>query len=194
LDPSAIVVGMVGRLTRAKGYREYFEAARRIKNQKQDNNVIFVVAGEIDHTKGLGIPESEIHQLEEQGVIRYLGSLGHQEMARLYSIMDISVLMSHREGFPRCLVEAASMGKPIIATNIRGCREAVEHGVTGYLVKLSDNEALVHYLEHLISHQGLREELGRAGRRKALAEFDEVRLVDKILGVYENLFRSQVAL
>jgi hypothetical protein len=124
-----------------------------------------VVAGEIDHTKGLEIPESEIHQLEEKGIIRFLGSLGHKEMTRLYGIMDIAVLMTHRE--------------------------AVAHGVNGYLVRLSDTEALVHYLKHLISHQGLREQLGQAGRRNALAKFDEVVLAGKSHEVYEDPFEAR---
>lgn len=191
LSPDTIVIGMVGRLTESKGYREFFAAAKIIRSKY--SNVEFVVIGPYDTTKGDGITKDNIKQLEEQQIIKYLGSKTHDEMPKAYAIMDIVVLMSHREGFPRSLVEASAMAKPIIATNIRGCREAVEDRVNGYLVPIKDIMALVKALEVLISDSRLRERMGEASRSKALEEFDEDKLVNKVMDIYGKLLGGKAA-
>ena len=189
LKPQSLVVGQIGRLTESKGFKEYFEAAKKIKSKYQD--IEFIVLGEQDNTKGLGIDEKEIKQLEDDGIIKYLGVKSHAEMPYIYAITDIVVLMSHREGFPRCLVEAAAMAKPLIATDIRGCREAVEPGVNGFLVPMRDYQALANALDNLINDPDLRTKMGKNSRRKAKKDFDEGNLVNTILSTYKRLLKEK---
>jgi glycosyltransferase involved in cell wall biosynthesis len=139
----------------------------------------------------LGIDAEEIKQLEGDGIIKYLGTKDHEEMPLMYALMDIVVLMSHREGFPRCLVEAAAMGKPLIATDIRGCREAVESGGNGFLVPIRDYQALAEVLENLINNPDLRTQLGKNSRQKAESDFDEENLVKTILKTYIRLLAEK---
>jgi glycosyltransferase involved in cell wall biosynthesis len=185
LDPDGPVVGMVGRLTHSKGWKEFFSAAEILK--KKYPEVSFVAIGHRDSSRADGIPQQELERLQAENIIKYLGVKPHDEMPTIYGLMDIVVLMSHREGFPRCLVEAAAMGKPLVATDIRGCREAVEHCVNGFLVPVGDHERLAHYLAELLENADLRREMGLASRKKAEADFDQKRLVERTLSVYRQL-------
>jgi glycosyltransferase involved in cell wall biosynthesis len=101
--------------------------------------------------------------------------------------MDIYVLASHREGFPRSAMEAAAMGLPVIATDIRGCRQVVDHGTTGLLVPARDATALADAIKALAVDPDRRARLGIAGRAKAMREFDERRCVEITLDTYRAL-------
>ena len=189
LKPQSLVIGQIGRLTESKGYNEYFAAAEKIKSRYPD--IEFIVVGPIDNTKGLGIDEKAIKKLEDDGIIKYLGIKHHEEMPLIYALTDIVVLMSHREGFPRCLVEAAAMGKPIVTTDIRGCREAVEPGRNGFLVPIRDYQALTDELDKLINDSDLITRLGKNSRLKAERDFDEENLVNTILSTYRRLLAAK---
>lgn len=191
LKPDALVICQIGRLTVSKGYKEYFEAAKKLEGQH--SNIEFIVVGPFDNSKGFGIDEKEIKDLKDNGIIKYLGSKNHEEMPLIYAITDIIVLMSHREGFPRSLVEAAAMGKPIIATDIRGCRDAVAQGFNGILVPIKDYQALTDALDKLINDRELRNLMGKNSRRKAEAEYDEEKLVDRILVIYKRLLEEKIS-
>ena len=92
--------------------------------------------------------------------------------------MDVLVLASHREGFPRAPMEAAAMGVPVVATDIRGCRQAVDHGVTGLLVPPRDPDALADAIATLAADRELRAGWARPARAKAEREFDQQRCID----------------
>ena len=83
------------------------------------------------------------------------------------------------------------MGVPVVATDVRGCREVVDHGITGMLVPKGDVHALASTIEKLAGDASLREELGRAGVRKARVEFDQQRVIDITLAVYERLLHDR---
>jgi glycosyltransferase involved in cell wall biosynthesis len=108
-------------------------------------------------------------------------------MTRLYAAMDIHVLASHREGFPRSPMEAAAMGVPVVVTNVRGGRQVVNDGVTGRLVPVRDPRALAAAISDLASDPEARRRMGAAGREKALREFDDRRCVAITLDTYERL-------
>jgi polysaccharide deacetylase family protein (PEP-CTERM system associated) len=105
--------------------------------------------------------------------------------------MDIFVLPSHREGFPRAPMEASAMGLPCIATDIRGCRQTVEHEVTGLLVPRSAPVALADAIRRLAGDPAERRRLGMAARAKAVAEFDERVVFDRLLAGYRRLLAGQ---
>jgi glycosyltransferase involved in cell wall biosynthesis len=100
--------------------------------------------------------------------------------------MDVYVLASHREGFPRSAMEAAAMGLPIVATDIRGCRQVVEHDRTGLLVPVRDAEALAAAVARLAEQPERREAMGRAASHKAREEFDQRRCIERTLEVYRE--------
>ena len=104
--------------------------------------------------------------------------------------MDIFVLASHREGFPRAAMEASAMGLPVVATDVRGCREVVEDGVTGSLVPVDDAAALAAALRAL-QEPGTRRALGDAARTRARQHFDERRVVEIVLAAYRRVARQK---
>lgn len=127
---SDIVVGAVGRLVWEKGFRETFAAAARLRANLP--NVRFAMVGPDDDDKADAIGPIDRCLAEIEGGIRFLGM--RFDMESLYAAFDLFVLASWREGFSRLGMEAAAMGLPIVATDVRGCREVVHHGITGMLV------------------------------------------------------------
>ena len=130
VGPDDVVVGTVGRLVAEKGYPELFEAARSL-----GPGVVLVVVGPDDPEKADRLPAELVEAAAADGV-RFLGM--RDDVDRLYAAFDVFVLPSHREGFPRAAMEAAAMGLPVVATDIRGCRQVVDDGVTGMLVPVAD--------------------------------------------------------
>jgi glycosyltransferase involved in cell wall biosynthesis len=184
LSEQQFVIGIVARLVRKKGYLEVLEAARLLRNRAP--HVRFLCIGPVEPEKNDALhPDAA----KEQGVDDIVRFLGHRsDVADLFSIMDAFTLPSHHlEGFPRAAMEAAAMGVPAIVTNVKGCRDAVEHDRTGYLVPVRDARALAGALLDVVENPDTRARLGAAGRRKALAEFDERIVFDRILKRYASL-------
>jgi glycosyltransferase involved in cell wall biosynthesis len=179
----AIVVGTVGRLVWQKGFQELFAAAELLRDRC--HNVLFVVVGGSDSDKADAIGVEELEDASRRGHMLFAGS--REKMEDVYKAFDVFVLPSHREGFPRSAMEAAASGLPVIATDIRGCREAVSHGVSGLLVPLRDPPRLAAAIEELAGDEELRRRMGAAGRRKAEAEFDDRAVVAKTLLAYERV-------
>ena len=167
---------LVARLLWAKGVGEFVEAARIVKAQHPE--VEFVLAGFIDEGNDAAVPRDTIEAWEQEGLVKYLGSF--DDMVPVYAQADCVVLPSYyREGVPRSLLEAASMGKPVITTNSVGCRDTVEDGVTGWLVGARDVQALVGSMSHLLRMpQGQAAVVSLQARQRILAEFDEQIVLD----------------
>ena len=181
------VVGMVARLVAEKGYLEMFEAVKAIKQKEPLARFVFI--GEVADFKSDALsPE----RLTELGIADVAQFVGHRSDVRdLYGVMDVFAHPSHREGFPRAPMEAAAMGLPVVATDIRGCRQTVENGVNGYLVPLRDAEALAERLIELLADAGLRRRFGAAGREKAEREFDEQTVFARIVAAYQRMARER---
>jgi glycosyltransferase involved in cell wall biosynthesis len=182
IAPDEVFCGAVGRLVIEKGYREVFAAAALL--QASHPRVRFAVIGPEEPGKPDAVPPEEIDAARRLGVV-FCGM--RSDMPELYRAMDIYVLASHREGFPRSAMEAAAMGLPVVATDIRGCREVVDDGETGFLVPLRNPAALAERIALLASDPALRSRLGEAARRKARREFDQQRVIAITLAVYEHL-------
>jgi glycosyltransferase involved in cell wall biosynthesis/ribosomal protein S18 acetylase RimI-like enzyme len=178
-----IVVGAVGRLVAEKGYPELFSAATSLKD-----HYLVVCIGPDDRDKSDALPAEMIENASRSG-IRFLGM--RTDVDELYGAMDIFILPSHREGFPRSAMEAAATGLPVIATDIRGCRDVVEDGVNGILVPVNDPEAIVSAITLLGSDEKLRRSMGVAGRLRALEHFDESRVVERVLASYRRVARRK---
>jgi glycosyltransferase involved in cell wall biosynthesis len=178
------VIGIVARLVRKKGYIEVLEAARLMRDRAP--HARFLCIGPIEPQKNDAI---DAQAAKERGVDDIVQFLGHRsDVADLLSIMDAFTLPSHHlEGFPRAAMEAAAMGVPAVVTDVKGCRDAVEHNRTGYVVPPRNAPALAGALLKLIDDPAARAQFGAAGRRKALAEFDEKIVFERIVRRYASL-------
>jgi glycosyltransferase involved in cell wall biosynthesis len=183
IDDDVVVAGTVARLVWQKGFRELFAAAERLRDTQRD--VVFVVVGGSDPDKADAIPPDQLEVARRRGRIVFAGS--RDDVENIYAAFDLFVLPSHREGFPRSAMEAAACGLPVIATDIRGCREVVSDGQSGLLIPLRDPERLASAVEKLVDAPALRRQMGSAGRRKAEAEFDDRAVVSKTLEAYERV-------
>lgn len=178
-----IVVGTVGRLVAEKGFPELFDAVDRL-----GEGYVVAVIGPDDPDKPDSLPREMVERAERAGV-RFLGL--RTDMEDLYSGMDLFILPSHREGFPRAAMEAAAMGLPVIATDIRGCRQVVQHGVNGYLIPVNDPTAIRDSILSLGSDPDTRAAMSRASRELALEEFDERRVVSIVIETYRETLEAK---
>lgn len=184
--PADIVVGLVGRLVREKGYPEVFEAARLVALEAPE--VRIAVIGGSDADKADSLTAADLDRARRAGV-PLLGA--RDDVVRLYSAMDVYCLASHREGYPRSAMEAAAMGLPVVATDIRGCREVVLPGVNGLLVPPRDPRRLADAIVSVAADESMRRRMGAAGRERALREFDQRRCIEITLETYDRLLRER---
>jgi glycosyltransferase involved in cell wall biosynthesis len=170
---------LIGRLLWDKGVAEYVEAARRIRAKYP--YVRFQLLGPVGVDNPSAITLDEVQAWQREGVIDYLGEA--TDVRAFIDNADCVVLPSYREGVPRTLMEASAMGRPIVATDVPGCREVVENGVTGFLCEAKSADSLTQQLERmlLLSHAA-RAEMGVAGRAKVTREFDENGVVERYKG------------
>ena len=175
IPADAVVIGMIGRMVAEKGYGEYLDAAKTVV--AQGFPVFFLAVGErltSDHAAGIDAHVSAAKAALGERLI-LTGLRG--DIPELLAAMDLFTLPSYREGMPRTIIEAMLMAKPVVATNIRGSREEVVAGETGLLVPVRDAAALAQAFIVLIKDASLREHMGQAGRVRALALYDESKVV-----------------
>jgi glycosyltransferase involved in cell wall biosynthesis len=182
-----VVVGVVGRLVAEKGIAEVLAAAAATSVGARSGTgppVHWALIGPTDDAKADAVRAADLDRARERGV----SVLGERaDVDRLYAGMDLFVLASHREGFPRAAMEASAMGVPVIATAIRGCRQVVDDGVTGRLVRPRDAGLLAATVAGLAADPAGRARMGTAARRRALVEFDQQRVIDITLALYAEL-------
>ena len=170
---------LIGRLLWDKGVAEYVDAARRLRLKYPYARFQLLGPAGVDNPSAITLDEVQAWQRE--GVIDYLGEAN--DVRAYIDNADCVVLPSYREGVPRTLMEASAMGRPIVATDVPGCREVVENGVTGLLCEVKSADSLAQQLERLLlsSHMA-RAEMGVAGRAKVAREFDENAVVERYKG------------
>jgi glycosyltransferase involved in cell wall biosynthesis len=182
LAPGVPVVGYVGRLVAEKGLVELFEAMRSARARYPEARLLLV--GMIDAAKQDAIrPETAARH----GLADTVFAGHRRDMPELYALMDVLVLPSHREGFPRTPMEAAAMELPVVATDIRGCRSTVIDGRTGFLVPVRDAPALAEAIATILGDPARARAMGRAGRELAETAFDQRAVFRKVLATYDRL-------
>ncbi len=182
LTNKIITFTLVARMLWDKGIREFVEAAEYVKEQNSSTH--FVLLGGSDNGNPKAVPKSYLLTKKKSGIIDWID---HVDNVRPYiDDSDVVVLPSYREGGPRSLIEGASMEKPLIATDVQGCREIVEHEVNGLLVPPKDVNSLADAMLKLAKNHELRYQMGRNGRKKVLEEFDEKIVIQKTLEVYKK--------
>lgn len=178
--PGTPVVLFPGRMLRDKGVYELLEAARLLKTRGIAAR--FLLAGDVDAGNPASLTAARLEAWNREGLIEWLGH--RTDMVRLFQESHVVCLPSYREGLPKSLIEAAGCGKPIVTTDVPGCREVVDPGRSGYLVPVRDAEALARALETLLRDPELRREMGKRGREKAEREFSLPSVVRETLALY----------
>jgi glycosyltransferase involved in cell wall biosynthesis len=181
---SAPVFLMITRLLRDKGVVEFVEAARLVK--KKLPLVRFQLLGPLGAVNRTAVTRAEVQEWIDEGSIEYLGET--DDVRPFLQRADCVVLPSYREGSPRSLLEAASAGRPIVASDIPGCREIVENGQTGLLCRPRDSADLAEKMEMIAGlPDKTRQEMGQKGRRKVEREFAEAIVLDQYTLALEAL-------
>jgi len=169
---------LISRMIYDKGILEYVEAIKRLKNRGVDAK--FQILGALDFQHKRGIQKELVDSWLDQNIFDYLGR--KEDVRPFIKEADCVVLPSYREGIPRTLLEAASMARPIVATNVAGCRQVVENNQNGYLCDIADSEDLA---DKMFSMYNLPSEergsMGMRGNQKIRKEFDEKIVIEKYL-------------
>lgn len=167
---------MIARAIWHKGIKEYYEAASLLK----DLDVTFTLVGDTDEHN----PSCANKEFLKNGNVKWIGH--RDDIKEQIDKCDIFVLPSfYGEGVPRTLLEAASMGKPIVTTNNVGCKEVVDDGVNGFLVPVKDSKVLAQKIQILVENETMRNEFGKASKKKAVEEFDVKVVVEQYLRLYD---------
>lgn len=172
-----------------KGVGEFIEAARLVGRMK--SGARFVLVGRCDEDNPASIQSKQLHQWQEEGVIEWWGH--RSDMPAVLGNAAVVVLPSYREGLPVSLLEAGACGKPIIATDVPGCREVVRHRVNGLLIPPRNAIALADAIVLLLENPELRRELGRRGREIVVKEFSSTIVIRQTLALYHELLQKSRA-
>jgi len=175
---------MIARMLKDKGVVEYIKAAEIIKKKYPDTE--FLLLGAIYTDNPTALKKDEIEIWEKKGVIKYLGK--NDNVQDIIASCDCVVLPSYREGLSRVLLEGASMAKPIITTDVPGCRDVVEDNHNGFLCKPKNYHDLAEQMEKmLLLDENKRNKMGMKGREKILKSFDEKIVIKKYLEAIKEL-------
>jgi glycosyltransferase involved in cell wall biosynthesis len=193
IPAGAKVVGFVGRLAaRRKGFLDFLKAGAEVVKRLPDT--VFVIVGEADRGKPDAV---EPEAAKEYGIAehcRFLGAWKNAELPAVYALMAVLVLPSLFEGIPRVIMEAAALGVPAVASDVKGNREAVADGRSGLLVPLGDVPALADAVAGVLADPERARGLADGARRLAVERFDERRVFERVKAEYaDRLTRKGLA-
>jgi glycosyltransferase involved in cell wall biosynthesis len=183
--PEPVKVIMVSRLLRDKGVHEFIDAAKIVRSR--NSSVQFLLVGDIDDGNPTSMNSEAIASLAKSADVTWPGA--RTDIPELLAQSHIACLPSYREGLPKSLIEAASVGRPIVTTDVPGCREVVTHMVNGLLVQPRDAQALASAIEILVNNPRLRKSMGEENRRKAEAEYANEIIINQTLRVYDSFYK-----
>ncbi len=182
------VIGIVARLVKEKGYIELFAAMQSIAKKFPKTVLLVVGSKEKDKKDSFDFAGFQKKYALDNNVL-FLGET--ENVDQIYSIMDVFVLPSYREGLGLAILEASAMEKPVVATNIRGCREAVDDSKTGMLVPPGNFEKLEKALMYFLENPTEAKKMGKNGRIKIIKEFDQSLVFDRIKKEYNLLLQKK---
>ena len=177
---------MVSRLLRDKGVQEFTDAAKLVN--ARESTVQFVLVGDVDDGNPTSLTTEQLTELQKSRDVTWLGA--RTDISDLLAASHVACLPSYREGLPKSLIEAASAGRPIVTTDVPGCREVVTHMVNGLLVQPRDVTALASAIEKLVNDPKLRQSMGKENRHKAESEYANEIIIAQTHGVYDSFYKS----
>jgi glycosyltransferase involved in cell wall biosynthesis len=190
VSPHTAIVMQVSRMLEEKGVRDFVAASGEVRRQVPD--AVFVLLGGVDEQSPTGIPAAVLDGWHREGRIVYLGS--RREVPELMAAATIVALPTYyREGIPQVLVEAAAMGKPLVATDVPGCREVVRPGVNGILVPPRDVARLGAAIVTILQSDELQRSFGRASRTLSVERFDRRHAVTEVLDIYGGALQRRAS-
>lgn len=179
-----IQISFISRMLWSKGVGDFVAAAAKLRPEFPDAR--FVLVGGTDMDNPQAVPQERLEAWSREGAVEWLGR--REDIPETLAASHIVALPStYGEGVPKILIEAAAGGRPIVTTDIPGCREIVRDGANGLLVPPGDPVALAGALRRLIVDPDARRRMGVAGRRIAQEEFSEKQVVDETLAVYRSV-------
>ena len=181
--PEPVTTGFVGRLLADKGVRTLVSAHEILARQGRPMRLL--IAGDPDPANPASIPAAEIEDWSQLPGIEVLGHV--TDIGRFWASAHIAALPSRREGLPKSLLEAAACGRPIVATNVPGCREIARESVNALLVPPDDAQALADAIARLADDKELRRKFGEAGRRLVENEFSANQIGSETVALYDRL-------
>jgi len=187
LAPDAQVVGFVGRLVVEKGVLELFDAVRLLRRRFPRVRLLMIGPVDSDRADAIQPATADTYGI---GDITVFSGYRH-DTPELYALMHVCVLPSHREGMPRSPMEAASMGVPCVATAIRGCREVVRDGETGWLVPVNDAPALADAIGRILGDAPAAGRMSVRARSIACEYFDERLVFERVRAAYDRLLQRR---
>ncbi len=182
----AFTVALVARMLRDKGIVELVEAARLLRSLGRPMRVI--LAGGLDKLNPSCLHEEEIRAWEREGLVEWWGEV--EDVRTVWAQAHLAVLPSYREGLPKSLLEAAACGRALIATDVPGCREIVQHEKNGLLVPARSVAPLADAIIKLLEAATLRIRLGEEGRKLVEREFSQEKVIANTLALYKNSSRK----
>jgi glycosyltransferase involved in cell wall biosynthesis len=186
-SPGIPLIILPARLLWDKGVGEFVEAARQFHADGQ--RARFALVGDCDNENPASVQESQLLAWVKEGVIEWWGWREHME--EVYANASIVCLPSYREGVPKTLIEAAACGRPIVASNVPGCREVVRNGENGLLIEARDASGLAKALGYLIQNPNIRAKMGAIGRKIAEEEFSLELIIPQTLAVYKSCKKDE---
>lgn len=177
-----IVVLLPARLLWDKGVGEFVEATKLLREKIK---IRMALAGQIDQDNPSAISKEQLDHWIQEGLVEYWGFERHIQEA--FARCHIVCLPSYREGMPRVLIEAAACGRPIVTTDVPGCRDIVMNGENGLLVKAKNAQALADGIAKLATDTNLRQQMGKRGRQIVETGFSSSIVNKKTLAVYKSL-------
>ncbi|MBI4122935.1 MAG: glycosyltransferase [Parcubacteria group bacterium] len=182
------VVGIVARLVREKGFIPLFAAFVQIL--KRFPNTVLLIIGPEEPEKRDALDKNIVDTYGIRDKVLFLGE--RIDVIELYSVMDVFVLPSYREGLGLSILEASAMKRPVVASDIRGCREGVDDKKTGFLVPSSNPAKLAEAIEHILSHPEEAKVMGEEGRKKVEREYDQDAVFELLRKEYEQLLKAKL--
>ncbi len=185
-----VVVGYVGRLAaRRKGIADLMTAGQLLIARHPKTR--FLIVGAADPGKSDAVEPSYAARYGLAQHCLFPGYLPNEILPAFYGLMDVFVLPSLYEGFPRAIMEASAMGVPVVATDVKGNREAVQDGITGFLVPYGHPQQLAAAIDRILGDPDLARQLGEAGRRLAVERFDERSVFATVRAEYVRLLQEK---
>ncbi len=188
IDPNKRVIGIVARLVEEKGYIEIFKAFKNILDKFPNTLLLSVGPREPEKKDRINIKTAKKYNIEKNVI--FLGE--RIDVEEIYPLMDVFILPTHREGIGASILEASSMEKPVIVSNIGGCPEAVEDKKTGILTPVKSTKEITEAIIYLFDNPQIAKKMGEEGRKKIIREFDQQLVFDRLKTEYQRLIKEKL--
>ena len=180
------IISMISRIIEDKGVLEFIEAAKNLKTKNFKG--FFYLIGDVDKDNPSAISQSLIKKWKKEKILKILNH--KKEIQKFIKKSTLVVLPSYREGFPKVIMEASACGRPVVTTDVPGCKDAIKNNKTGMLVPVKNSIALSRTILKLSKNRNLLKKLGKAARVYAQKHFNINMVVSEHIKIYKKLLKN----